>query len=58
VQVRAARTEVKDAAEHNGPSIWAARPIAVRADDATMDDLRITAGGAARGGRGENTADN
>jgi hypothetical protein len=58
VQARAARTAVKQAAEHNGPTIWAVRPIAIRANDATMDDLRISAGGATRGGTGENTADN
>jgi hypothetical protein len=45
VQARAVRMEVEQAAEHDGPSIWAVRPIAVRAGGATMDDLRITAGG-------------
>jgi hypothetical protein len=50
VQARAARMEVERATEHNGPSIWAVRPIAVRAKSATMDDLRVTAG------RGDPTA--
>jgi hypothetical protein len=51
VQARAGRTAVKQATEHDGPSIWAVRPIAIRADEATMDDLRIAAGGATRTAR-------
>ena len=58
MQARAARMKVEQSVEHNGPTIWAVRPIAIRANDATMDDLRISAGGATRGGTGENTADN
>jgi hypothetical protein len=58
VQARAARTAVKQAAEHDGPSIWAVRPIAVRTNSATMDDLRIAAGRGDPDGTGENTADN
>jgi hypothetical protein len=50
--------EWEQAAEHDGPMIWAVRPIAVRADSATMDDLRTAAGRGDPDGRGENTADN
>jgi hypothetical protein len=53
-----ARTEIEHATEPDGPSIWAVRPIAVRADSDTMDDLRIAAGRGDPDGTGENTADN
>jgi hypothetical protein len=50
--------KVEQSVEHNGPTIWAVRPIAIRADEATMDDLRIAAGRGNPNGTGENTADN